>query len=125
MRFSILLVAAAALLGQRHEIPQLNSCIKEFYDPEMYNYLTFKNTCAQSVTMVYIAKDGSGTTGTMDLRPEGKDSIGKSLGKSPAIGSFEFFVCPSGEMPMDDETKQVVSKTGSKFHCEQKTPKAK
>lgn len=111
---------APSTSAQRHEIPTLNSCIKEFYDPEMYNYLTFRNTCAQSVTLVYIPKDGSGTGGTMDLRPEGKDSIGKTEGKTPQLGSFEFFVCPAGQMPMDESNK-VVSKPASKFHCAEKT----
>ena len=59
MRY-LLIFSTALLLAQRHEIPRLNSCISEFYDPEMYNYLTFKNNCAQSLTVVLVAKDGSG-----------------------------------------------------------------
>ena len=54
MRYSLLYLAAGALsivvnaesaFAQRHEIPAFNSCIREFYDPEMYNYLTHKNNC--------------------------------------------------------------------------------
>lgn len=106
--------------AQRHEIPPLNSCIKEFYDPEMYNYLTFKNTCAQSLTVVLIAKDGSGGGGTMELRPGGKDSVGRSAGKEPKPGSFELYVCPTGNIPVDDNN-QLVSKPGSNFRCIQRT----
>ncbi len=106
--------------AQRHEIPQLNSCIKEFYDPEMYNYLTFKNTCSQSLTVVLVAKDGSGAGGTMELRPGGKDSVGRSKGKEPKPGSFELYVCPTGNIPVD-ENNEVVSKPGSSFRCQQKT----
>ena len=129
MHNSLLPLLAASLLtlanssntaAQRHEIPQLNSCIKEFYDPGMYNYLTFENTCSQSLTVVLVAKDGSGAGGTLELRPGGKDSIGLSKGKVPKPGSFELYVCQSGYVPMDD-SNQVVSKPGSNFKCQQKT----
>lgn len=114
------LASSSITSAQRHEIPQLNSCIKEFYDPEMYNYLTFKNTCSQSLTVVLIAKDGSGTGGTMELRPGGKDSVGRSAGKEPKPGSFELYVCPTGNIPVDDNNR-LVSKPGSSFRCRQKT----
>jgi hypothetical protein len=128
MRRSLLPLVAGALVtlanssstsAQRHEVPQLNSCIKEFYDPEMYNYLTFKNTCSQSLTIVFVAKDGSGTGGTMELRPGGKDSIGKSQGNDPKPGSFELYVCQTGYVPVDDNN-QLVSKPASNFRCQQK-----
>ena len=114
-------VGAFLAFAQQHEIPQLNSCIREFYDPEMYNYLTFKNICAQTLTVVLVAKDGSSAGGTMELRPGGKDSVGKSQGKDPKPGSFELYICPTGNVPIDDQTNQPVSKPGAKFHCQQKT----
>jgi hypothetical protein len=128
MRHSVLPLMAASLFtmansssssAQRHEIPQLNSCIKEFYDPEMYNYLTFKNTCTHSLTVVLVAKDGSGTRGTLELRPGGKDSVGRSQGRDPKPGSFELYVCPTGNIPVDNNN-QVVSKPASSFRCQQK-----
>jgi hypothetical protein len=126
MRHSLLPLVALVTLAnsssasaQRHEIPQLNSCIKEFYDPEMYNYLTFKNTCSRSLTIVFVAKDGSGAGGTMELRPGGKDSIGKSQGNDPKPGSFELYVCQTGYIPVDDNN-QLVSKPASNFRCQQK-----
>ena len=127
MRHFLLTVLVAALaprvnsshaFAQRHEIPPLNSCIKEFYDPEMYNYLTFKNTCSQSLTLVFVPKDGSGAGGRMDLRPGGKDSVGKSHGKDPKPGSFALYVCQTGYVPVDDNN-QLVSKPASNFRCQQ------
>src|SRR4051794_14750872 len=114
-RYLVSLTAAAAFtivnaaigFAQRHEIPALNSCIREFYDPGMYNYLTFKNNCSQSLTLVFVAKDGSGASGTMDLRPGGKDSVGKLDGRTPKIGEFEFYVCQSGYVPVDGDGKVV------------------
>ena len=116
----LMLTGSITTFGQRHEIPPLNSCITEFYDPEMYNYLTFKNSCAQSLTVVLVAKDGSGAGGTMELRPGGKDSIGRSKGKEPKPGSFELYVCPTGNIPVDDNNEKV-SKPGSNFRCQQRT----
>ena len=104
--------------AQRHEIPPLNSCIKEFYDPEMYNYLTFKNTCSQSLTIVFVPKDGSGAGGRMELRPRGKDSVGRLQDKDPKLGSFELYVCQSAYLPVDDNN-QMVSKPASNFRCQQ------
>lgn len=129
MRQSLLLLTTAALLtvvnaestfAQRHEIPAFNSCIREFYDPGMYDYLTFKNKCSQSLTIVFVAKDGSGASGTMDLRPGGQDSVGKLKGRVPKIGDFQLYVCRSGDMPVDD-TGKVVSRPRTSFQCRPKS----
>ena len=129
MRQSLLSLTTAALLtlvnaesafAQRHEIPAFNSCIREFYDPGMYDYLTFKNNCSQSLTIVFVAKDGSRASGTMDLRPGGQDSIGKLAGRVPKIGDFQLYVCRSGDMPVDDAGK-VVSKPRTNFQCKPKS----
>jgi len=116
-----LMSALAMGLAQRHEIPQLNSCIKEFYDPEMYNWLTYRNDCTQALTIVFIAKDGSGASGTMNLRPGGKDSIGTMKGVVPKVGGFDLYVCPLDQMPLDDDGN-VVSRPEMKFHCQAKQP---
>lgn len=107
--------------AQRHEIPALNSCIREFYDPEMYNYLTFKNSCTQALTIVFVSKDGSGITGSMDLRPGGKDSVGRSAGgRVPKVGDFQLYVCSLGQVPVDESGK-VVSKPNSSVQCQAKS----
>ncbi len=129
MRRSLLSLTAAALFtlvnaestfAQRHEIPVLNSCIREFYDPEMYNYLTYKNNCSHSLTIVFVAKDGSGAGGTMDLRPGGKDSVGMFAGRVSKIGGFQLYVCLVGYLPVDDNGK-VVSKPRTSFQCQPKS----
>jgi hypothetical protein len=128
MQHPLLPLMAASLLtlgnssntsAQHHEIPQLNSCIKEFYDPGMYDYLTFQNTCSQSLTVVLVAKDGSRSSATLELRPGGKDSVGLSQGRVPKPGSFQLYVCQTGYIPVDDSNK-VVSKPASNFRCQQK-----
>lgn len=129
MRRSLLLLASAALVtiagdpgifAQTHEIPVLNSCIKEFIDPGMYNYLSFKNNCTQSLTVVFVAKDGSGAGGTMDLRPGASDSVGHLPGGIvPKIGTFELYVCQAGYVPVDENNK-VVTQPKSSFQCQLK-----
>jgi hypothetical protein len=114
------LLGTSSVLAQNHVTPALNSCIKEFYDPEMYNWLTFKNTCSQALTIVFVAKDGSGASGSMDLRPGAKDSVGKLAGKASKVGGFEFYVCQVGYVPMDDSGK-VVDKPRSNFRCQPKS----
>jgi len=109
----------ATTFGQGHETPGLNGCIKEFYDPEMYNWLTFRNSCTESLTIVFVAKDQSGVSGTMDLRPGGKDSVGSMKGVVPKVGQFEIYVCRLGYEPVDGENK-VVSKPGTSVRCQPK-----
>ena len=89
MRVSLLSFMAAAFCtlangpstsAQVHEIPQLNSCIKEFYDPEMYNWLTFRNTCAQALTIVLqvhriTCREGRVVTRDHDLHRAGSDAL--------------------------------------------------
>ena len=128
MRLALLCVTAAALfpmatggiaLAQGHQTPPLNTCIREFYDPGMYNYLTYKNNCSQSLTIVFVAKDGSGTSGTMDLRPGGQDSVGKLGGRVPKVGGFQIYVCRSGYIPVGQDGK-VVKKPQANFQCQPK-----
>jgi hypothetical protein len=114
------MVKAESALAQRHEIPTLNSCIREFYDPEMYNYLTYKNNCSHSLTIVFVAKDGSGASGTMDLRPGGKDSVGRFAGRVPKLGGFQLYVCQVGYLPVDENGK-VVNKPRTSFQCQPKS----
>jgi hypothetical protein len=106
--------------AQNHVTPALNSCIKEFYDPGMYNWLTFQNNCSQALTVVFVAKDGSGANGSMDLRAGAKDSVGKLAGKASKVGSFELYVCPVGYMPVDQNDK-VVDKPRTKSRCQPKS----
>lgn len=130
MRYSQVLLTSATLFtvgtaehafAQGHEIPALNSCIREFLDPEMYNYLTFKNNCTHGVSLVFVAKDDSGATGSMELRAGAKDSVGRlANGHVPKVGDFQLYVCPAGSMPVD-ETGKVVSKPRSSFKCQAKS----
>jgi hypothetical protein len=129
VQYCLISVTAAALftminvesvLAQVHQIPARNSCIREFYDPGMYNYLTFKNNCSQSLTIVFVAKDGSGAGGSMDLRPGGQDSVGKLAGRVPKVGEYQLYVCQSGYVPVDGNGK-VVTKPRMDFRCRPKS----
>src|ERR1700761_5840215 len=111
MRGSVLFSASVLFMSvcswsssaQNHTEPAVNSCIKEFYDPGMYHYLTFKNNCSQTLTIVFVAKDGSGATVTMELRSGASDSVGRSAdGVVPKIGAFQLYICPAGYMPVDE-----------------------
>jgi hypothetical protein len=129
MRLSLLFTAGAALFiiagapnvfAQSDQPRPLDKCISESYDPGMYNYLTYKNNCSQSLTIVFVAKDGSGFNGTMDLRPGASDSVGRSAdGVVPKVGGFQLYVCEVGSLPVD-EKNNVVSKPQTIFRCQQK-----
>jgi hypothetical protein len=64
--------------------------------------------------------NGSGESGSMDLRPGEKDSVGKfASGRVPKIGDLQLYVCVVGYMPVDDNGK-VVSKPESNFQSKPK-----
>jgi hypothetical protein len=114
-------VCASSAFAQSHTTPAINTCIKEFYDPGMYNYLSFKNTCSQPLTIVFVAKDESGVTGIMDLRPGASDSVGRSeSGVVPKVGGFQLYVCQVDYLPLD-ENNRVVNKPEASFTCRPKT----
>jgi hypothetical protein len=114
-------LCSSSSFAQNHTDPAVNSCIKEFYDPGMYNYLTFKNSCSQTLTIVFVAKDGSGATGTMELRSGASDSVGRSAdGVVPKIGGFQLYVCQAGYLPVDENNK-VVNKAHETFRCQSKS----
>ncbi len=116
-----LILCAASASAQVHKIRSLNSCIEEFYDPGMYNYLSFKNHCAQTLTVMFVAKNGSGATGTMDLRPGASDSVGRLAGGVvPKVGMFQLYVCQAGYVAVDEDNK-AVTKPQANFHCQAKT----
>jgi hypothetical protein len=108
------------LLPQGHAIPTRNSCIKEFYDPEMYNYLTYKNNCSQSLTVVFVAKDGSGVGWHDGPSARRKRRSRPLAGKTPKVGAFQLYVCQSGYMPIGEDGK-IVSKPRTSFECRPKT----
>jgi hypothetical protein len=115
-----MIVSAPNTFAQSHQVHTLNNCISEFYDPGMYNYLTYKNNCSQSVTIVFVAKDGSGAGGTMDLRPGASDSVGTLAdGVVPKVGGFQLYVCQAGYMPVDEKNK-IVNKPQTIFRCQSK-----
>ena len=110
----------SGIFAQSHQVAPLTSCIKEFYDPGMYNYLSFRNNCSHGVSIVFIAKDESGASGTMDLRAGASDSVGLLRGGVvPKIGHFQLYVCQLGYVPVDEFNK-TVTKPKTIYTCQPK-----
>ena len=65
-----------------------------------------------SLTVVLVAKYWSSAGGTMELRPGGKDSVGKSQGKDPKPGSFELYI--SAQPAMFRSTIKRISQSASR-----------
>ena len=100
-----------------------NSCAEHLHPGVLRSgnvqLLNIQNNCSQSLTIVFVAKDGPGTSGTMDLRPGGQDSVGKLGGRLPKVGGFQIYVCRSGYIPVGEDGK-VVKKPRANFQCQPK-----
>jgi hypothetical protein len=50
-------VFCAAARDQEYRTPEWNGCIRQYYDPNMYNWLSFENQCGESLYIVFIANN--------------------------------------------------------------------
>ena len=128
-RQSIVVLATAAALvttvgpiaaaAQQYKSPTFNSCIRQFYDPQMYNWLSFQNDCSQSLAVTYIAVNSPYGGYSADLAPGRKASTGFTRDEVRQRGGFELFVCPSGYLPVDARDR-YVSRPNTQFRCKQR-----
>ena len=54
----LLLGAAGAAHAQAYRTHEFHQCVRQFYDPQMYNWLSYKNTCGESITIHFIPAAG-------------------------------------------------------------------
>jgi hypothetical protein len=81
--------------------PVSGSCITEFLDPKMYNWLALRNTCSESLYLMWLPKTGRGPDGAWTLSPGATTSTGYSRQEVDAKGGFQFYICPAGFVPVD------------------------
>jgi hypothetical protein len=68
--FGFLMLGSATASAQQYLTPEYNGCIRSFFDPALYNWLSYENTCSQSLSVVFVPNQpGHGGGGAMDLAP--------------------------------------------------------
>jgi len=120
--FILLLVVAAAhdVKSQEFTSP-VPECVREFYDPQMYHWISYENTCTGTinVALVGIAKLNSGA---LTIKPGHHGSPGMNAKEVEAVGGLKTFVCPGGYLPVNaDDNKLIITKIPNRYVCKSTT----
>jgi hypothetical protein len=102
--------------AQTYKSRNYNGCIRQFYDPNQYNWLGFENGCAEPLYVVYIAFNPGYGGSAMDPGPGRHESTGWSQREVAAKRGFQLYVCPQGYVPVD-ANNQYVSRVNTRFRC--------
>jgi hypothetical protein len=99
--------------------PITQSCIRPFWDPKYYNWLSFENDCGQAVNLTWIAKSPNDHFGPSNgnIAAGQSANTGWSKDEVAAKGNFALFVCPAGSVAVDGTTRQMVSNPNATYSC--------
>jgi hypothetical protein len=99
--------------------PITQGCVREFWDPKFYNWLSFENDCGQAIHLTFIAKSPSDHfgPGAADLAAGQTTNTGWSQTEVAAKGNFTLFICPAGSIAVDPNTNQAISSPNATYSC--------
>jgi hypothetical protein len=112
--FCIVLLLSGAAQAQQYATPQ-NACIREFYDPDSYNWLSYENTCDHGIYVSWVSPR-PGLNGSADIPPGGKVSTGWSASEIRAKGGIQAYPCPSHYVPVDANGNYITQPV-SGYRC--------
>lgn len=122
MKRAIILFAALGFLGSTHAIAQqyastANQCLREYYNTNNYNWLTYENTCGQALYVVLVTNSG-GNWG-LDLSPGGNGGPGLSANEVRSAGGIHAYACPANYVPVDPNDNLIHSRPVNQYRCKQ------
>lgn len=87
----------------QYSTPLAASCVRQFWDPNTYNWLSFENDCGQAIYVAYIPHRPGGWAigGGMHLAPGDHNNIGLSKAEVNQTAGFDLYVCPTDSVPVD------------------------
>jgi TPR repeat protein len=94
------------------------SCVRQFYDPNSYNWLAFENDCGQEIYVDYIphVPGGWAIGGGMHLKPGSHNNTGLSSAEVNNAGGFSIYVCPTNAVPVD-LNGNVLNTNVTEYRC--------
>lgn len=98
--------------------PLPSSCVRQFWDPQYYNWLSFGNLCAQTITLTFIFNHpvGWAMTGQMILAPGAQQNTGRSSSDITQAGGLDMYICPANTVPVDMKGNTFNSNI-SQYQC--------
>lgn len=98
---TLLVPSVTSAQAQYRPGSQFDGCIRQFYDAQTYNWLSFQNTCGVPLHVHFIAKNPGVGVSSMDLAPGAKNSTGQSQSEVNAHNGFALAICDSGFLAVD------------------------
>jgi hypothetical protein len=106
----------------QYSTPLATSCVRQFWDPNTYNWLSFENNCGQAIYLSYIPHQPTGWAlaggSGMHLAPGLFNNTGLSRDDINKAGGFEIYVCPSNSVPVD-LNGNVFNTNVAEYRCKQ------
>lgn len=89
----------------------LPSCVRAFYDPQVYNWLSFQNTCSQplNITWYWRANDHMGSAGVAQPGRSVNTGYSRSDIGSRAGGGWEIYPCPIHYFPVTTNGQAILN----------------
>jgi hypothetical protein len=108
-------VASGAI---QYSTPLATSCVRQFWDPNTYNWLSFENNCGQAIYVSIIPRVPGGWAmgGGMHLTPGSHNNTGLSTTDVNNAGGFGIYVCPTDSVPVD-LNGNVLNANVSEYRC--------
>jgi hypothetical protein len=111
--------ASSSTSSTRYASPLPYSCIRQYWDPQFYNWLSFENDCGVAVNLTFIfgTPTGWAMNGSMTLAPGAHKNSGLSSADINKAGGFKYYVCPDGYIPVDANNSLVTTSSITEFRC--------
>jgi hypothetical protein len=102
----------------QYTTPLATSCIRQFRDPNNYNWLSFENDCGQPIYVSFIPRHPGGWAmgGAMHLAPGSYNSTGLSSDDLSKAGGMGIYVCPVDSIPVD-LNGNVLNTNVTEYRC--------
>lgn len=112
----ISVISSAHSARSQAYIQPVPQCVREFYDPKMYNWISYENTCAEAIhiTLVGISKPYSGA---LDIKPGGHSSAGMTSNEVKAVGGLKSYACPANYVAVDDADRYIFRRPVDRYAC--------
>jgi hypothetical protein len=111
---------ASAESGDDYRSPAYNHCVRSFFDPNMYGWYSFENTCGEALSITFIPYNPGFGGGAVDyLGPGRSTSTGNSREEIQRKQGYELYVCPTGFLPVDGNDR-YVSRVNTMFRCKRR-----
>jgi hypothetical protein len=112
----LLMLLSTAAFAQEYLSPEYSNCIREYYDPAMYSWLSYENVCGHGISIVYVPYNPGYGASQMDLGSGRHSSTGFDRHEVQEKGGFEVYVCPAGYVPVD-ANNNYVNRVNIRFRC--------